>query len=93
MNTKEFVLSIILHAFLGYLWILFIDHLVRIAESTDNTFIVGGFIILIGTTLFWEIVKRIAPFNEYKLTHPVKLAGFISFGVVFIVNLFLLKLI
>ncbi|MEK3988468.1 hypothetical protein [Robertmurraya sp. FSL R5-0851] len=93
MKTKEFALSIILNAFLGYLWILFIDHIVRVANSMENTFIVGGLIILIGTTLFWEIVKRVTPFNEYKFTHPVKLAGFISFGVVVVVNLFVLNLI
>ena len=93
MKTKELALSIILNAFLGYLWILFIDHIVRVANSMENTFIVGGLIILIGTALFWEIVNRVTPFNKYKITHPVKLAGFISFGLVVVVDSFVLNLI
>ncbi|MFH5836729.1 hypothetical protein ACHAL6_11715 [Proteiniclasticum sp. C24MP] len=93
MKTKEVALSIILNAFLGYLWLLFIDHIVRVANSMENTFIVGGLIILIGTALFWEIVNRVTPFNKYKITHPVKLAGFISFGLVVVVDLFVLNLI
>lgn len=91
MKTKEFALSIILNAFLGYLWILFMDHIVRVANSMENTFIVGGLIILVGTALFWEIINRVTPFNEYKITHPVKLAGFISFCLVVVVNLFVLN--
>lgn len=93
MKSKELALSIILNAFLGYLWILFIDHIVNVANSMENTFIVGGLIILIGTALFWEIVNRVTPFNKYKITHPVKLAGFISFTLVVVVDLFVLNLI
>lgn len=93
MKTKEFALSIILNAFLGYLWILFIDHIFRVANSMENTFIVGGLIILIGTALFWEIVNRVTPFNKYKITHPVKLAGYISFCLVVVVDSFVLSLI
>ncbi|MBO1264301.1 hypothetical protein J3A84_04510 [Proteiniclasticum sp. SCR006] len=93
MKSKELALSIILNAFLGYLWIVFIDHIVSVANSMENTFIVGGLLILIGTALFWEIVNRVTPFNEYKITHPVKLAGVISFGLVVFVNFFVLNLI
>lgn len=93
MKTKDFALAIILNAFLGYLWILFINHIVRIANSMENTFIVGGLIILMGTTLFFEIVRRVTPFNEYKFTHPVKLAGVVSFVAVVVVDLLLLNLI
>ncbi|WP_043929803.1 hypothetical protein [Bacillus sp. EB01] len=84
MKKKDFVLSIILNAFLGYLWILFVDHIVGIANSMENVFFIGGIIIVIGTFLFFEIVKRITPFNEYKNTHPIKLAGFTSFLLVVI---------
>ncbi|WP_453996000.1 hypothetical protein [Bacillus nitroreducens] len=59
----------------------------------EHTFIVGGLIILIGTALFWEIVKRVTPFNEYTFTHPVNLVGLISFGLVVVVDLFVLNLI
>lgn len=93
LKTKGFAISIILNAFLGYLWILFIDHIVRVANTMENTFIVGGLIIIIGTALFWEIVNRVTPFTEYRFTHPVKLAGFISFGLVVFVDAFVLNLI
>lgn len=93
MKAKEIVLSIVLHLFIGYLWILFVDHVVSIANSVNNTFIVGGLIILIGFTLFWEVVRRIAPFNEYKVTHPVKLIGYASFIAVIVVHLYVVNLI
>ena len=93
LKTKEFALSIILNAFLGYLWILFIDHIATMANSMENTFIVGALIILIGSAMFWEIVNRVTPFNKYKITHPVKLAGFISLGLVVVVDAFVLSLI
>ncbi|MFD1779080.1 hypothetical protein ACFSFW_10415 [Fredinandcohnia salidurans] len=68
MQIKDFSLSIILNAFLGYLWVLFINHIIEIANSMNNTLIIGGLIIIIGSGLFWEIVKRVAPYNEYKLS-------------------------
>lgn len=86
MKVQEFVWSIVLYGFLGYLWTLFSDHIVSIANSMDNVLVVGGIILLAGTLLFWEIVKRIAPFNEYKNTHPIKLVGLASFIVVVVVN-------
>jgi hypothetical protein len=93
MKIKEFGLSIVLNAFLGYLWILFIEHIVSIANSMDNVFIIGGIVIIIGSTLFMEIVKRVTPFNQYKFTHPVKLTGFVSFGLVVIVHVFIVNII
>ncbi|WP_409303932.1 hypothetical protein [Peribacillus sp. SCS-155] len=66
MKSKEFVLSIILNLFLGYLWLLFFDHI--IAKSNNNSFIIGACFMVIGMVLFGEIVKRITPFNKYKLT-------------------------
>ncbi|WP_260471829.1 hypothetical protein [Bacillus sp. HMF5848] len=87
MKIKEMGLSVVLNAFLGYLWILFVDNIVSVASTIDNAFIVGGIIIVIGTTLFGEIVRRTTRFDEYKFTHPVKLIGFLSFGSVVIINL------
>lgn len=88
MNKKDFARSIILNAFIGYLWVLFSFHIVRIANSMDNVFFVGGIIMLIGYLLFWEIVKRVTPFKEYKNTHPVKIAGGISLCIVVLISLF-----
>ncbi|WP_312475728.1 hypothetical protein [Neobacillus sp.] len=83
MKNKDFVLSKIFNAFLGYLWILFINH----NNSMDNP-LIGLISIFLGTALFWEIANRVTPFNEYKKSHPVKMAGFVSFGIVLAVNLF-----
>jgi hypothetical protein len=41
-----------------------------------------------GTLLFAEVVRRVNPFIEYKITHPVKVAGFISFGLIAVANLY-----
>jgi hypothetical protein len=82
MKKKDYLISIILNAFLGYLWVIFNNHIIKVANSMDNVFVVGGIIIVIGTLLFWEIVRRIAPFNEYKNTHPIKIVGFASFVIV-----------
>lgn len=92
MKYKDLIMSVLLNAFLGYLWILFIDHIVVVANSLDN-FVFGVLIIIGGTTLFWEIVKRVTPLNEYQNRHPVKIAGFVSFGIVIAVNLFVFNLI
>ena len=92
MKIKEWALSIVIHAFLGYLWVLFVEHVLGLANSMDNM-ISGGLILLLGTYLFWFTVNRIAPFNSYKLTHPAKVAGVISFGVVVIVLVFVCKII
>ncbi|MFZ7942468.1 hypothetical protein [Neobacillus sp. 19] len=85
MKNKDLVLSIFLNAFLGYLWILFKEHINGI--GLDNP-LIGLIMIFCGSWCFWEIVNRITPFNEYKRSHPVKIAGFVSFGMVLIVNLF-----
>ncbi|MCE5168286.1 hypothetical protein LQV63_03010 [Paenibacillus profundus] len=92
MNIKEWALSIVIHAFLGYLWVLFVEHVLGLANSMDNM-ILGGLILLLGTYLFWFTVNRITPFNSYKLTHPAKVAGIISFGLVVIVLVFVCKII
>lgn len=87
MRHKELVISVTLFAFLGYLWLIFIEHIVEIANAMDNVLSFGGITIILGSVLFWEIVKRVSPFNEYKFNHPVKIAGFASFGLVILLNL------
>lgn len=79
MKAKEHGISIVLNLFLGYLWIIFVNHMVVIANSFHNTLLIGGLFILLGTFLFWEIVNRITPFNTYKSNHPVRITGFASF--------------
>lgn len=79
MKAKEHGISIVLNLFLGYLWIIFVNHMFVIANSFHNTLLIGGLFILLGTFLFWEIVNRITPFNTYKFNHPVRITGFASF--------------
>jgi len=85
MNKKDVVLSVILNAFLGYLWVLFTSHVIGMANSMDNV-LVGGVLILFGTYLFMEIFQRVTPYHQLKSTHPVKIIGFSSFVVVVLAN-------
>lgn len=87
MKVKEYGLSIVLNAFLGYLWIIFINHIVNFANSMNNSFVVGALIIGLGTVLFSQIVHRVTPFNQYKLAHPIKITGIVSFVSVVAIHL------
>lgn len=87
MTTKEVVQSIVIHGFLGYLWVLFITHIVNVANSMDYM-IARSLLILAGTFLFWWIVNRITPFHSYKFTHPAKIAGIISLLLVVLLQVF-----
>ncbi|CAM3605253.1 hypothetical protein PALU110988_30225 [Paenibacillus lupini] len=89
MKYKQVLLSVILNAFLGYLWLLFILYVI---ESLDSA-IIKAIIIILGTTLFGEIVGRIAPFHQYKFTHPLKLVSFSSCLVVVIIGVFMFDIV
>ncbi|WNF38331.1 hypothetical protein RJD24_07870 [Bacillaceae bacterium IKA-2] len=86
MKVKDYGLSIILNAFLAYLWILFINHIVNLVNSMNNSFIVGALLIGVGSALFFEIVGRVTPFSQYKFPHPLKLTGVASFVLVVAVH-------
>ncbi|MDE5414217.1 hypothetical protein [Alkalihalobacterium chitinilyticum] len=86
MQVKEYGLSIVLNAFLAYLWLIFINHSVNLVNSMNNSSIMGAFMIGIGTALFFEIVQRVTPFNKYKLSHPINITGVASFVLVVVVN-------
>jgi hypothetical protein len=92
MKYKQVALSVILNAFLGYLWLLFMNHILFVTESLDNA-IFKAIIIILGTTLFGEIVGRITPFHEYKFTHPLKLVGFVSCLVVVFIGVFMFDMV
>ena len=81
MKMKEVALSVIIYAFLGYLWVLFSERMVSIANATGNM-LIGGLLLSVGTLLFFSIVNQIAPFHNYKLTHPTRLVGAASFLIV-----------
>ncbi|KYG26098.1 hypothetical protein AZF04_13520 [Alkalihalobacillus trypoxylicola] len=86
MTVKEYSLSIVLNAFLAYLWILFITHTVNMVNSMNNSFFVGIILIGIGTVLFFEIFHRVTPFNTYKFSHPLRITGVASFILVVAVH-------
>jgi hypothetical protein len=92
MKFKEVTLSVILNAFLGYLWLLFLNHILIVTETLDNV-IFRAIVIILGTTLSGEIVGRITPFDKYKLTHPIKLVGFSSCLVMVFVGAFIFNLV
>lgn len=81
MKMKEGIFSVIIYAFLGYLWVIFMERMVSIANAMGNM-LIGGLLLFIGTLLFSAIVNRIAPFHNYKLTHPTRLVGVASFLIV-----------
>jgi hypothetical protein len=88
MKFREYSLTIVLNAFLAYLWIIFINHIVNLVNSMNNSFIAGAIIIGIGTLLFFEIVHRVTPFKQFKLTHPIRITGVSSFALVLIIHFF-----
>lgn len=51
MQIKLLVSTIAINLFLGYLWILFINHIIDVVNKLNNTFIVSGIIIVTGTAL------------------------------------------
>jgi hypothetical protein len=91
MKYKELTLAVILNAFLGYLWLLFMNHILNLTESLDNVAF-KAMVFLVGTMLFGEIVRRITPFHEYKFTHPIRIAGICSCLVVVFIGVFIIDL-
>ncbi|WP_394549187.1 hypothetical protein [Priestia aryabhattai] len=88
MKNKDLLLSIVLNIFLAYLWIFLIYLIFDFVKLKDNALLFGMVLASIGTLLFAEVIRRVNPFIEYKLTHPVKVVGFISFGLIALANLY-----
>ncbi|MBU8590278.1 hypothetical protein KM925_30895 [Priestia megaterium] len=88
MKNKDFLLSIVLNVFLAYLWIFLIYLIFDFVKLKDNALLFGIVLASTDTLLFAEVVRRVNPFIEYKITHPVKVAGFISFGLIAVANLY-----
>ncbi|MDD9791801.1 hypothetical protein [Priestia megaterium] len=88
MKNKDFLLSIVLNVFLAYLWIFLIYLIFDFVKLKDNALLFDIVLASTGTLLFAEVVRRVNPFIEYKITHPVKVAGFISFGLIAVANLY-----
>lgn len=91
MQIKLLVSTIAINLFLGYLWILFINHIIDVVNKLNNTFIVSGIIIVTGTALMGIIVKRVT--NDFKVTHLIKWTGIISFFLVVFIHVFVVNLV
>lgn len=52
MKIKGFIWNMILGGFLGFLWIIFSERVVDIANSFQSPWLLGGLFIVIGTVLF-----------------------------------------
>ncbi|MCM3192406.1 hypothetical protein [Priestia megaterium] len=88
MKNKDFLLCIVLNIFLAYLWVFLIYLIFDFVQLKENPLLLGLALASIGTLLFAEVLRRGNPFFAYKITHPVKIAGFISFGLIASVNLY-----
>lgn len=88
MKNKDFLLSIVLNIFLAYLWVFLIYLIFDFVQLKENALLLGLVLASIGTLLFAEVIRRVNPFVAYKITHPVKIVGFISFGLIASTNLY-----
>lgn len=91
LKAKEYGLSIIFNAFLAYVWLVFSTRIVNLVNTMNNP-IMPGLIIGISVVLFFEIARRVTPFNEYKINHPINIKGISTFIIVIAV-LFIWELI
>ncbi|MBT2259806.1 hypothetical protein [Priestia megaterium] len=88
MKFKDCLLSIMLNVFLGYLWIFLIHIIFDLVKFKEHAAFLGVTLTILGTLLFGEVIRRTNPFIKYKVNHPVKVAGFIAFGLVVVFNLY-----
>ncbi|MBY6272373.1 MAG: hypothetical protein C6P37_15705 [Caldibacillus debilis] len=85
MKIKGFIWNMILGGFLGFLWIIFSERVVDIANSFQSPWLLGGMFIVIGTLLFWEIFQRAVNHqgsDEFKFRH---ISASLSFGLVVVI--------
>ncbi len=85
-------LTIVINAFLGYLFVLFVNHIVDLFNELNNFFL-GGMIVLIGFNLFYVIARRAMPNSNLTFTHPLNLIGVVSFMGIILLHVFVINLI
>ncbi|GEN47191.1 hypothetical protein AHA02nite_29670 [Alkalibacillus haloalkaliphilus] len=85
MRAKFYIMTIIIHIFLGYLWVLFSSHIINVTNSSNSPFFIGVILILLGTVIFGVIFNRITPFDKLESTNPVNIIRIITFLSVIIV--------
>ncbi|MBU9721355.1 MULTISPECIES: hypothetical protein [Bacillaceae] len=87
MKHKDYLLSAVLFGFMGYLWVLFTNHVFHISDQISFGTFASIILFIIGFLLFGSIIKRLSPLNHFKLNHPVNLVGFASLLIVVAINL------
>lgn len=89
---KHYFSAVVLYSFLGYVWIIFIDHILGVVKGIDNFFI-EVMLISVFITIFFEMANRIAPYHQYKRLHPLKITGYTSFVLIILIHFYGIPLI
>ncbi|MBS4193524.1 hypothetical protein [Lederbergia citri] len=82
--------SVILNGLLGFVWIIFISKLLEVFNASGKSFWMG-FFITIATLLFLDITTRVFESFDKDKRHPVRVAGYVSFGIVVLVSIVIIK--
>jgi hypothetical protein len=85
MKIKGFIWNMILGGFLGFLWIIFSERVVDIANSFQSPWLLGGLIIVIGTLLFGEVYRRAVNHQGPGHLRFKHLPASLSFGLVVVI--------
>ncbi|MBS4198496.1 hypothetical protein KHA93_02395 [Bacillus sp. FJAT-49732] len=90
MRWLLMVYSAILNGLLGFVWIIFISKLLDLFNHSGKSIWMGLF-IGIATLLFLDITTRVFESFDKDKRHPVRIAGYVSFGVVVLICIVKLK--
>ncbi|HEY4554721.1 MAG TPA: hypothetical protein VIG80_16115 [Bacillaceae bacterium] len=81
MKILKMIYSVVLHGFLGYVWIVFINSMLDMFHSGGKS-VLSGLLVGAGTLLFLDVTSRVFDSFEKDKKHPVRIAGYVSFGLV-----------
>ena len=81
MRLLMILYSFILHGFLGFIWIFYILKALDLFNSMGKT-VWAAIIVGVGTVLFLDLSTRVFESFSKDKKDPVRIAGYISFGLV-----------
>lgn len=90
VNILRIIYSAILHGFLGYVWIVFISKLLSLFNAAGKS-VLAGILIGAATLLFLDLTTRVFESFDKDKKHPTRIAGYITFGLVVLIQLLILK--
>ncbi|MBS4218150.1 hypothetical protein KHA96_07400 [Bacillus sp. FJAT-49711] len=90
MKTLLMIYSVILNGLLGFVWIIFVSKLLDLFNAFGKSVWMGIF-IGIATILFLDITTRVFESFDKDKKHPVRIAGYVSFGIVVFVSIVIMK--